>query len=99
MLAATEGKLQQIKERVDASRLKGADAIGLRVGKVANQCKVAKHFELAIADNSFTFVRKHEAIAAEAALDGIYIIRSAWTRPSACATTRRWPTWSTRSAR
>ena len=76
MLAATEGKLQQIKERVDASRLKGADAIGLRVGKVANQCKVAKHFELAIADNSFTFARKHEAIAAEAALDGIYIIRT-----------------------
>src|SRR4030095_10584800 len=50
--------------------------IGLRVGKVVNQYKVAKHFELAIGDNSFTFERKREAIAAEAALDGIYIIRT-----------------------
>ena len=76
LLAATEKNLQQIKERVDAGRLKGADAIGLRVGKVINQYKVAKHFELAIEDKSFTYVRKREAIAAEAALDGIYIIRT-----------------------
>jgi transposase len=76
LLAATEKNLQQIKERVDAGRLKGADAIGLRVGKVVNQYKVAKHFELQISDESFSFTRKHEAIAAEAALDGIYIIRT-----------------------
>jgi transposase len=76
LLAATEKNLQPIKARVDAGKLKGADAIGLRVGKVVNQYKVAKHFELAIGDNSFTFVRKDEAIAAEAALDGIYIIRT-----------------------
>lgn len=76
LLAATEKNLQQIKERVDAGRLKGADAIGLRVGKVVNQYKVAKHFELQISDASFSFTRKHEAIAAEAALDGIYIIRT-----------------------
>jgi transposase len=76
LLAATEKNLQQIKERVDAGRLKGADAIGLRVGKVINQYKVAKHFELAIEDKSFTYARKREAIAAEAALDGIYIIRT-----------------------
>lgn len=76
LLAATELKLQAIKARVDAGRLQGADAIGLRVGKVVNQYKVAKHFELAIEDASFSFARKHDAIAAEAALDGIYIIRT-----------------------
>jgi transposase len=76
LLLATEKNLQQIKDRVDAGRLKKADAIGLAAGKVVNQYKVAKHFELAIGDNSFTFERKREAIAAEAALDGIYIIRT-----------------------
>ena len=74
LLAATEKNLQLIKARVDAGKLAGADAIGLRVGKVVNQYKVAKHFELVITDASFTFARKHDAIAAEAALDGIYII-------------------------
>jgi transposase len=76
LLAATEKSLLLIKQRVDAGKLQGADAIGLRVGKVVNRYKVAKHFELAIADASLSFARKHEAIAAEAALDGIYIIRT-----------------------
>ena len=57
-------------------KLAGADAIGVRVGKVTNQYKVAKHFVLAIAEKSFTFQRKDQAIAAEAALDGLYIIRT-----------------------
>ena len=76
LLAATERNLDKIKLRVDAGKLVGSDAIGVRVGKVVNQYKVAKHFELAIDHNTFTFARKHEAIAAEAALDGIYIIRT-----------------------
>jgi Transposase DDE domain len=76
LLAATERSLAQIKARVDAVKLKGADAIGLRVGRVVNQYKVAKHFELTIGAASFTFQRKHASIAAEAALDGIYIIRT-----------------------
>ena len=76
LLAATEVNLDKIKTRVDAGQLAGRDEIGLRVGKVINQYKVAKHFELAIGENTFTFVRKREAIAAEAALDGIYIIRT-----------------------
>ncbi|TCK32473.1 IS4 family transposase [Paraburkholderia sp. BL8N3] len=76
LLSATERNLQQITDRVNAGRLKGAEAIALRVGKVINQYKVAKHFELDIGENRFTFARKHEAIAAEAALDGIYIIRT-----------------------
>lgn len=76
LLAATAASLEKIKARVDALKLVGRDEIGLRVGKVINQFKVAKHFELAIGDNTFTFARKTDAIAAEAALDGIYIIRT-----------------------
>ena len=76
LLCATERNLEKIKARVVAGKLAGQDDIGLRVGKVINQYKVAKHFELAIGDNAFSFGRKHERIAAEAALDGIYIIRT-----------------------
>ncbi len=76
LLAATEKSLEKIKVRVDAGKLAGADEIGLRVGKVINQYKVAKHFELAIGEASFTFARKHDSITAEAALDGVYIIRT-----------------------
>jgi len=76
LLAATERNLDKIKARVDAGKLAGRDEIGLRVGKVINQYKVAKHFELAIGDNTFIFARKSDAIATEAALDGIYIIRT-----------------------
>jgi transposase len=76
LLAATEEKLQRIAASVQAGRLKGADAMGLRVGKVVNAHKMAKHFELTIADASFVFARKQDAIEQEAALDGIYIIRT-----------------------
>ena len=76
LLSATEKSLEKIKARVDAAKLSERERIGLRVGKVINQYKVAKHFELAIGDNAFTFARKHEGIAAEAALDGVYIIRT-----------------------
>ncbi|MBV9890468.1 MAG: IS1634 family transposase [Rhizobacter sp.] len=76
LLAATEKSLQAIKVRVDAGRLKGAAAIGLATGKVINQYKVAKHFELSVGEHTFSFERRREAIVAEAALDGIYIIRT-----------------------
>ena len=76
LLAATERNLAPIKARVEAGKLKGADTIGLRVGRVINQYKVAKHFALAIDETSFSFERKHDSIAAEAALDGLYIIRT-----------------------
>jgi len=76
LLAATERNLAPIQARVAAGKLKGAAAIGLRVGKVINQYKVAKHFELSIDAASFRFERKRQSIAAEAALDGIYIIRT-----------------------
>jgi len=76
LLVATERSLDKIKTRVEAGKLTGRGEIGLRVGKVINQYKVAKHIALAIGENTFTFVRKRDAIAAEAALDGIYIIRT-----------------------
>lgn len=76
LLAATEENLAKIKTRVDAGKLSAREQIGLRVGKVINQYKVAKHFELSIGENALRCVRKHESIAAEAALDGIYIIRT-----------------------
>ncbi len=76
LLAATECNLDKIKARVDAGKLSGQDKIGVRVGKVINQYKVAKHFDLDIGDNLFTFARKPDSIAAEAALDGLYIIRT-----------------------
>jgi transposase len=76
LLAATERNLAPIKARVDAGKLAAADAIGLRVGKVIDQYKVAKHFAVEIGERSFTFTRKADSIAAEAALDGLYIIRT-----------------------
>ncbi len=79
LLAATEQHLEKIKARVEAGKLLGQDRIGVAVGKVVNQFKVAKHFELLIADDSFTFTRKMDSIAAEAALDGLYIIRTSVT--------------------
>lgn len=79
LLLATQKNLQKIKVRVDAAKLVGKDKIGVAVGKVVNQFKVAKHFELVITDNSFTFARLGDNIAAETALDGLYIIRTSVT--------------------
>ena len=76
LLVATEEKLQAIAERVTAGRLKGQDKIGVCVGKVVNRHKVAKHFVLIITDTTFTFERNAEGIAAEAALDGLYVVRT-----------------------
>jgi transposase len=76
LLCATEKNLEKIKARVDAGKLTGQDAIALRVGKVINQYKVAKHFALAISDQAFCFQRKPDSIDAEAALDGLYLIRT-----------------------
>ncbi len=76
LLQATEKNLQKVLSMVQAGRLRGQDKIGLRVGKVVNQYKVAKHFTLDIQDQAFTFTRRGESIAGEAALDGLYVIRT-----------------------
>lgn len=76
LLVATEELLAPIATAVAAGTLRGADAIGLKVGKVINRKKMAKHIEISIGDDAFTYARKGEQIAAEAALDGIYVVRT-----------------------
>ena len=76
LLVATEALLAPIAAAVSAGTLRGADAIGLKVGKIINRRKMAKHIELSIGDDTFAYARKDEQIAAEAALDGIYVVRT-----------------------
>ena len=78
LLAATDTELDKIAAatRRDRRPLRGRDKIALRVGKVINKFKMAKHFTLQITDEAFTFTRNHDDIAAEAALDGIYVLRT-----------------------
>ena len=78
LLAATEAELEKVRvATARASRpLRGQDKIGLRVGKVLNRFKVAKHFVLDIGEAHFTFERDESHIEAEAALDGLYVIRA-----------------------
>lgn len=76
LLAATERGLTEIEQRVKRGTLTGADQIGLAVGPAVKRYRMKKHFELEITDTEFTFARKAEQIQAEAALDGIYVIRT-----------------------
>jgi transposase len=78
LLAATEQELLAIQARVqrDKRPLKGKDKIALAVGAVINHYKMAKHFDLTITDRKFVFERKTAAIDAEAALDGVYVLRT-----------------------
>lgn len=80
LLASTERELAKVKQMVDGPRgtLRHATAgkIGERAGRVSNKYKVAKHFDLQIADGSFSYQRKTEQITSEAALDGIYVVRT-----------------------
>ena len=76
LIEATTREFEKVQGMVTRGRLKGADEIGLRVGQVANKYHVAKHFELEISDGSFAFRLLSEKVAAEAALDGIYVIRT-----------------------
>ena len=78
LLVATEKKLDEIVAATVRARrpLREKTAIALRVGKVVNQYKVGKHFELDIDDTQFSYHRKEANIHEEAALDGIYVIRT-----------------------
>jgi len=76
LLAATTAALEKIQRRVAGGRLRGRAEIGLRVGRVINQYKVAKHFRVTITDATFTFAIRTDRVATEAALDGIYVIRT-----------------------
>jgi len=76
LLQATEKALGPVAARVRAGRLAGAGKIGVAVGKVINKYKTAKHFDVAITDDSLTVTRRQAQIDEEAALDGIYVIRT-----------------------
>jgi len=76
LLAATETLLATVKDQVTAGRITDPDKIGIRAGKVIDRYKVAKHFTLDIGPGSFSWRRHQAAIDAEAALDGIYVIRT-----------------------
>ena len=78
LLAATEADLAKIAAAVQRERrpLRGTGKIALRADRVLRRRKVAKHFTTSISDDSFTYARDHDSITAEAALDGIYVLRT-----------------------
>jgi transposase len=78
LLDVTERKLSEIQARVRRRRrpLRGKDAIGIAVGKVVDRYKMSKHFEITITDNDLVFARRSQPIDDEAALDGIYVVRT-----------------------
>jgi transposase len=78
LLAAAEKKLVVIRDAVRRTKrpLRGKDKIGVRAGLALARTKMGKHFLLTIADDSFEFERRHENIEREAALDGIYVVRT-----------------------
>ena len=78
LLQATEKELEKIREATlrPKRRLKGKGRIGVRVGRVLHRFKMGKHFQLDITEERFSYQRKQDKIAAEAALDGIYVIRT-----------------------
>ena len=76
LLDATDLELTTIAAAVQAGRLAGAGKIGIRTGKVVGKYKMEKHYTITITDNTFSFVRNQQAIDAEAALDGLYVIRT-----------------------
>jgi hypothetical protein len=79
LLAATEVELDKVARLVEGGKLAGTAMIGVRVGKVLGRYKVAKHFDLQLTDTSFGYARRQAQIDAEAALDGIYVIRTSVT--------------------
>ena len=76
LIAATTRELDKVNAMVAKGRLKGRGKIGVRIGKVIGKYKVAKHFDLDIGDDAFTFSVNEERVAAQAAIDGLYVIRT-----------------------
>jgi transposase len=75
-IEAIAKKLEKVRERTKQGQLHGQAAIGVRVGKVVNKYKMSKHFVLHIKDDSFAFEVDQKSVDAEAALDGLYVVRS-----------------------
>lgn len=73
-------QLAKLSQKIDKGQLHGQDKIGVRIGKVINKYKVSKHFDLDIRDNDFSFEINRDKVKKEAALDGIYIVRTSLSR-------------------
>ena len=76
LIEATAEKLAQVKAMVETRKLAGAAKIGVRVGKVIGRQKMEKHFDITITDTTFDYAIAEARVAEEAALDGIYVIRT-----------------------
>ncbi len=75
-MEAIAKKFDKLRNRIEGGQLQGQDEIGVRVGKVLNKYKVGKHFRLDIRDDAFDFEIDQDKVDAEAALDGIYVVRT-----------------------
>lgn len=80
VMAPFSRKLDKVRQRIAHGALHGKDVIGLRVGKVINKYKMSKHFVLDIRDDGFDFSIDENKVAAEAALDGIYVVRTSLSK-------------------
>jgi len=76
LIEATLAELEKVRGLVAHNRLKGKEKIGVRVGRVVNKYKMAKHIHLDIEENSFDYRVLEESVKAEAAMDGLYVIRT-----------------------
>ena len=83
LIDSTRNELDQIQKIVANGHLTGKGAIGVRIGKVVNKYKVAKHFALEIEDTRFSYVVREDRVAEEAALDGLYVIRTSLSQEQA----------------
>ena len=81
LLQATSKELEKVRGMVSRGKLKGKDAIGVRVGKVVDKYKMSKHLVLDIRDDGFDFHFDDDKVSAEAALDGIYVVRTSVPAP------------------
>jgi transposase len=78
-MEAIAKKLDKLHKRIEQGQLQGRDEIGVRVGKVINKYKVGKHFRLDIRDDAFDFEIDQDKVNAEAAIDGLYVVRTSLT--------------------
>jgi hypothetical protein len=76
LLDATSRELEHVRGMIARGKIKGKDAIGVRIGKVVDKYKMSKHLVLDIRDDGFDFHLDADKVSAEAALDGIYVVRT-----------------------
>jgi len=80
LIEATVVELEKVRGMVIRGRLKGKEKIGVRVGRVVNKYKMAKHIHLDIEEDSFDYRVLEESVKAEAAMDGLYVIRTSLSK-------------------